>query len=109
MVWVQHKEYFQSINDDCNPRTAWLEDFEEELTLWMEEGDHIVIGADLNRDIFHEDITSMFDRHSISNLVYKKYLVEEAPPTYQTTQSSRKVVGLWGTPRRSGGVQVRTA
>jgi hypothetical protein len=59
-VWAQHKEYLQLINDNRDPRQAWLEDFEDELALWMEAGDHIVIGGNVNEDIFHEDITSLF-------------------------------------------------
>ena len=42
---------------------AWLEDFEAELTDWINEGDHhIVISGDMNEDIFHEDIRGLFER-----------------------------------------------
>jgi hypothetical protein len=34
-------------------------------------GDHIVVSGDVNEDIFHEDIASIFDKHGMSLLVYR--------------------------------------
>ena len=59
-VWNQHKAYFQSINDDRDPRKAFMEDLEKEAKAWLTTGDHIIIGGDVNDDIFGDNITELF-------------------------------------------------
>jgi hypothetical protein len=52
-VAAQHRQYFQSRNDDRDPLAAFLEDFEVELQEWLYQGDHVIVGGDINDDVSH--------------------------------------------------------
>ena len=97
-VYQQHKEYFQSINDDRCPRLAFLQDLESELTSWIAEGDNIIVSGDINDDIFSNHITSLFQRHNMRNLIFDRHDPTHAPTTYYRTSSNRIVDGMWATP-----------
>ena len=52
-VYAQHKHYLQGQNDDTEPREAFRRDLQQELQEWIDEGDQIIIGGDVNECIFH--------------------------------------------------------
>ncbi|MCA1807669.1 MAG: hypothetical protein LC687_07470 [Actinobacteria bacterium] len=105
-VYQQHKEYFQSINDDRDPRKAFIEDLDSDLSKWIASGDQIILSGDINEHIFHKTITDLFEKHNMRNLMYDRHNSHNAPPTYSraqphnndNTQSHRIVDGVWGTP-----------
>jgi hypothetical protein len=73
-VWAQHKAYFQSINDDRDPGKAFMEDLEKEDKEWLATGDHIVIGGDVNDDIFGGDIIKLFENElHMKDLIYTRH------------------------------------
>ncbi|CAB9522814.1 unknown protein [Seminavis robusta] len=97
-VWSQHRRYLQEHNDDRDPRTAFIEDLDAELTAWIAMGDQIVVAGDVNESVFHHSITNLFSRHNLRHLIFDKYDATNAPTTYLRTQSNRIVDGMWGTP-----------
>jgi len=44
-VASQHRRYFQTVNDNRDPRSAFVEDFEQELCEGLEAGDHVIVGG----------------------------------------------------------------
>jgi len=97
-VWSQHKAYFQSINDDRDPRDAFMQDLEKEAKTWLELGDHIIIGGDVNDDIFGDDIKKLFrDELHMKDLIYSCHPQSEAPATYVRNGNRKTIDGLWGT------------
>ena len=99
-VAAQHQRYLQSINDDRDPRTAFMEDFEQELQEWLTSGDHIVVGGDLNQDVLHAEIRSVFERNGMCNVIDARHNLTNAPATFMF--GNTVIDGLWATP----GVQV---
>ena len=87
-VHAQHKRYLQSKNDDRHPRIAFKEDLAEELQQWIDAGDHLIVGGDVNEDVLHPSITGLFDPHGMVNAVYHRHSANNAPPTYFWTQTN---------------------
>ena len=97
-VYTQQLAYFQSKNKDRNPCTAFLEDLKEQLTTWLEQGDQIVVGGDVNESIFDDQIDGLFQEIGMQNAIFSIHPRENAPTTYYRTESGRIVDGLWSTP-----------
>ena len=94
-VAAQQQQYLQSINDDRDPRTAFLEDFELELQEWLQLGDHIIVGGDINQPVLHQDIQALFDRHHMINALSSRHDLRIAPATFLYGQDA--IDGLWAT------------
>ena len=105
-VYAQHKNYLQTKNDDRDPRTAFREDLKSELENWIEEGDQIIVGGDVNESVFHPDIQDIFQTFQMRNIIFDLHGANNAPTTYYRTTSGRIVDGIWTTPgisaRRGG-------
>ncbi len=97
-VYAQHKTHLQTHNDDRDPRKAFMEDFQLELSEWIDQGDQIVVGGDVNESVFHRSITSLFDTFNMRNLIFDMHDPTHAPKSYFRTTEGRIVDGLWGTP-----------
>ena len=97
-IWSQHKAYFHSINDDRDPRQAFMQDLETEAKSWLDAGDQLIIGGDLNDDIFSQDIRALFeDKLHLKDLIYTRHPQEKSPATYARNGSHKTIDGLWGT------------
>jgi hypothetical protein len=96
-VWSQQKIYLQNHNDDRDPRQAFMEDLKRNIQQWIDEGDQVLIGGDLNHDILSPKVKSFFDDLGMSNLIYDRHDSKEAPSTYFLDEQGRIVDGLWGT------------
>ena len=47
-----------------------MEDFQEELAEWIEMGDNIVVGGDVNKSVFHHSIAGLFDEFNMRNVIH---------------------------------------
>ena len=74
------------------------EDLAEELQQWIDAGDHLIVGGDVNEDVLHPSIAGLFDPHGMVNAVYHRHGANNAPPTYFRTQTNPVVDGIWVTP-----------
>jgi hypothetical protein len=50
-VWNQQKTTLLYWNDNRCPRQAFTEDLGQEVTKWLNKGDQLVIGMDVNEDV----------------------------------------------------------
>ena len=96
-VFQQQKCALQELNDDRNPRDAFLEDLREELRSWCDAGDQLVVGGDVNESVFHHSITNLFNEFNMRNLIFAVHDRTNAPQSYFNTTEGRIVDGLWGT------------
>ncbi len=55
-------------------------DLQKVLTEWMEQGDQIIMGVDVNEDIRMEEIMAFFDKFGMANIMLMKH-GQEAPAT----------------------------
>ena len=63
----------------------------------------MVVGGDINDDIFKSEIQELLAKHNLSHLVYERHGHVNAPATHSRNTNGTKIDGLWGTP----GVQVK--
>ena len=75
---------------------AFLENFELELQSWLALGDHIIVGGDINQDVFHTDIKDLFAHNGLYNVLDAKHGLTQPPATFMFGQSV--IDGLWATP-----------
>ena len=50
-MWNQHLTYFEDHDDHWEPCAAFTADLVKEVKKWLEMGDQVVIGIDVNDDI----------------------------------------------------------
>jgi hypothetical protein len=50
-MWNQHSTYFEDHDDHWDLCAAFTADLVKEVTKWLEMGDQVVIGIDMNDDI----------------------------------------------------------
>ena len=86
------------VNDDRDPYDAFLEDLGKEMDEWLEAGDNLIIGGDMNEDIFGEKVTSLFEERGLVNLIFTKHDPTGFPATYNRNKSGIIIDGIWGTP-----------
>ena len=56
----QHIKYLNENNDNRHPKTAFLEDLENELKTWLAAGDQVVVGGDFNLEVTSGPLPAMF-------------------------------------------------
>ena len=91
-VPAQHQRFIQDNNDDCNPREAFREDLAKELEEWINAGDQILIGGDVNTEVTHSSIQDIFTEHHMRNAIYKLHDTikhQESPKYYICKTLSR--------------------
>ena len=59
-AWAQQKAYLQDQNDDRDPRSAFREDLQKQIQTWIDTGDQLMTGGDVNESVLHPSISSMF-------------------------------------------------
>ena len=97
-VYAQHKQYFQTINRDIDPREAFIQDLDSELTEWLAAGDQIIIGGDLNNSVLSTSVQNFFRKHHMHNLIFARHDPSHAPATYRRSTADKVIDGLWATP-----------
>ena len=95
-VYKQHQKYLNETDDDRDPRTAFLQDFESDLASWLDTGDQILVQGDFNHHILDDPILSLFERHNMYNLIFALHDHNLFPPS-SGRGSNRTVDGIFGT------------
>ena len=94
-VWNQQKAYFEDKNDDRCPCVAFIEDLVEQVKLWKEDGDQMVIGLDANEDIRNGMMWAAMKRLGLVELVSHAH-GSDLPRTQQ--RGSLPIDGIWVSP-----------
>ena len=63
-VPAQHKRYLQERNDNREPRQAFREDLATEIDKWLQEGNQLIIGGDVNTNVNHHSIETLFENRN---------------------------------------------
>ena len=96
-VWAQHKAHLQDLNDDRDPRVAFREDLQQQIQEWVDRGDQLVIGGDVNESVPHPSVSSMFQETGLVNSAFSIHSPEQAPTTHYRNGSSKVIDGIWST------------
>jgi hypothetical protein len=98
-VFSQHQLYFNSIDRECDPRAAFLTDLGAEISRWKDEGDQIILGADLNEDTRADLITTWTSSLGLVNIHQEKWGESTRVATCnKSTRSNNPIDGIWTTP-----------
>lgn len=97
-VYAQQKTALKNVKDYRDPIVAWQEDFEQELQEWIAAGDQVIVQGDINESVFHQNIESLFQRHSMRNLIFDIHDRQNAPTTYYRNTQNKIIDGIWATP-----------
>ncbi len=97
LVYQQHVTYFNSIGDQQDPQQAFLDDFEDASSSWIQKGEQLLIGGDINDDVMSPRIQQFFQKHGLRNLIFTRHPASQAPETYFRNTQEESVDGLWAT------------
>jgi len=106
-VYTQHRHYFDLINCYICPQEAFLLDLAQVITEWAQMGDEILLFADLNRDIRHQDISSFATSCGLVEGILSRFPSLPSPATFKRGNHLGRspIDGAWATP----GVNIRQA
>ena len=89
----QHQQYLQKVNNDRDPCTTFLEDFEAKLKTWLTLGNHIFVGSDLNQNVLDQEVWDVFEQHGLLNVLDTKHNLSHAPATFMYGQELMMAYG----------------
>ena len=96
-MWNQHKHCLLSQNDDRDPQVAFWEDLRKEAQEWIQEGDQLIIGGDVNDEVRDPTAETFFLHLGMHNLIFEHHSPDGAPTAFFRNTNGRVMDGLWGT------------
>ena len=79
-AWSQQRIMLQKKGISEDPRQCFIVDFLNEVQSWLEQGEHLVIGLDLNEDIVTSAFTAQLAQFGVREI--NCFLHDSPPPTY---------------------------
>jgi len=67
-TYQQHLQTLGKLKRDICPKQAILDDLANEITVWQEAGDTVIVAADFNKDICSDDLQSYFSKFGMSEV-----------------------------------------
>jgi len=74
-----------------------MEDLEAQIQEWIQEGNQVIVGGDLNEEIRGPAIKDFFSNLGMHNLIFQKHEEAEAPTAFFQNKSGKVLDGVWGT------------
>ena len=96
-VYAQHRQFFNTINDERCPRSAFLTDLCLEINKFKGEGDHIILLLDGNQDMRQGTLASRLQDCDLREVILEKF-GNNAPSTYRRNTSRTPIDGIWASP-----------
>ena len=99
-AWSQHVRFYRSEGtQDPNPRTLVIEELCTAIRSWMDDGDHVVLGMDVN-----EDVRDGFCNNQLANIgmfeaIIRNHPTKSVPATCNKDRISRRPIdSIWASP-----------
>jgi hypothetical protein len=80
-TWNQHQFHADMNNRDGNPHEQWIKDLSEEIAVWRESGDSIILMVDLNDDVNTSKTAKALQKVGLREIITKSR--QSTTPTYQ--------------------------
>ena len=96
-VWSQHKAHFQLQNDDRDPCLAFYADFHKEIQEWIQAGDQLFLGGDINDHAVRPVVAAFFTQLGLHNLIFERHSQVGAPTTSFRNEQGKILDSFWGT------------
>jgi hypothetical protein len=97
-VLATQRRALQNMDDDRDPRDAFLEDLRADLLAWSALGDALIVCGDINDNILSQATTNFFEDVGLRHLIFSKHDSSQAPATYYHNHSGKAVDGIWASP-----------
>ena len=97
-VYSQQERYLRSINDDRNPRRAFVKDLQAALETWQAEGNLFIIGLDANDNVRTGDVNAMLRSMGLIDVHCDKHPHLTTTATCNKNQRGIPVDGIWASP-----------
>ena len=97
-VYSQHERHLRSIQDDRNPRRAFISDLKDALETWADEGNLFIIGLDANDNVRTGDVNAMLRSMGLVDVHHFRH--PHLPPTSTCNKNTQSVPvdGIWASP-----------
>lgn len=102
-VYSQHEKYFYDQGNPREPRQAFLDDLGSLLRIWIDQGEQIILGMDVNEFIFSPTISQWTQTLGLIPALTHQHPALPLVDTCDRGQSNRPIDGIWITP----GVDIR--
>ncbi len=93
---AQHREYFTSIGDSCNPRAAFLKDIGIIIAEATCQGDQVIVLLNRNSNMKSSDLSRAFSGMNLSEVILKKHGLL-GPCTCKGSPDHSPIDGIWST------------
>ena len=94
----QQYRYLRTHRRDTEPRQAVYDDLFEEAQIWINAGDHLVIGMDSNEDIRTGATENFFQALGMKEAILSRHQGKSPPATYNRNLQRQPIDGIWVTP-----------
>jgi hypothetical protein len=96
-VYSQHTKYFNSIGRNDCPRLAFLSDLKDNIVSLQEEGSHIIVLLDGNKDMRRGALATTFKSLLLREVILERH-GNKAPSTYRRNNREVPIDGIWASP-----------
>ena len=95
-VWMQHTNYFREKGiQDPNPRKRFDDDLCEEIKEWMNIGDNIVLGIDMNEDVRTSELARKLKWIGLRGGVLSNHSNESPPATFNRNENRTPIDAIF--------------
>jgi hypothetical protein len=101
-VYAQHLRHLLEAKDDRDPRIAFCEDLRA-LSLWIEDGDQIIVGLDANDDLREGVVNTMFTSLHMKAAIREHYPSWDSAATCNASAYRKPIDGIYTT----GGIEIQ--
>jgi len=81
-AYSQQQRYLNIVQDTREPRQAFLDDLGKNIEKWHNEGDQIILMADLNTDVTSKEIKQWREKHRLKDIYISEFPNQKIPATY---------------------------
>jgi hypothetical protein len=96
-VYAQQNAYFNSIGSSRCPRLAFLQDLCEDIKLFLEAGDNIILVLDGNTNMRAGDLKQALEACSLTEAILSRH-GPNGPETYRRNSTRTPIDGFWVSP-----------
>ena len=106
-TWIQHINYFRREKDIevKDPRDKFDDDLIKEIKQWLELGDNVILGIDMNEDIRTGKLARRLKELGLREIILSTHPDASPPATFSGNNSRTPIDGFFG----SEGVEVLRA
>jgi len=99
-VYAQQRRHFDSIHRYICPRLAFLSDLTHTIREWTQQGEEVLLLADLNGDIRQHEITDFATTCGLSESILSRHPTIPPPATFKRGDrpGCSPIDGAWATP-----------